>query len=112
MPWSPTTIALSRTLSHRSAIRTILRSRERQQIHERFGRTAESAFRNLYSNLDFDPWFSRSNVGATTRVAIETWRRAAIPPNRTRSPGVSHRLLLGVRRNDYLRLAEPIGRWR
>lgn len=47
---------------------------ERLRILDRFGHTAESAFREMYSNLDLDSWFSRSNVGAQTRTAVETWR--------------------------------------
>ncbi|MFJ2550764.1 tyrosine-protein phosphatase [Microbacterium sp. NPDC087591] len=52
---------------------------ERQQILDRFGHTAESAFRDMYANLDLDLWFSESNVEPSTRVAIETWRGAAAP---------------------------------
>lgn len=50
---------------------------ERQQVLEAFGHTAESAFRNMYSYFDLDLWFSRSNLGAATRIAIETWRGTA-----------------------------------
>ncbi|MBF4633470.1 tyrosine-protein phosphatase [Agreia pratensis] len=50
---------------------------ERQQVLRRFGHTPESAFRDMYANLDLDSWFSTSNVTASTRVAIETWRGAA-----------------------------------
>ena len=56
---------------------------ERQQILHRFGHTAESAFRDMYANLDLDLWFSKSNVAPSTRVAIETWRGAAASPDRT-----------------------------
>lgn len=56
---------------------------ERQQILNRFGHTAESAFREMYANLDLDLWFSKSNVEHSTRVAIETWRGAATAPGRT-----------------------------
>lgn len=55
---------------------------ERRQILDQFGHTAESAFRDMYTNLDLDLWFKRSNVGATTRAAIETWRGAADTPDR------------------------------
>jgi protein-tyrosine phosphatase len=56
---------------------------ERQQILNRFGHTAESAFRDMYANLELDLWFSKSNVEPSTRVAIETWRGAAASPDRT-----------------------------
>jgi len=55
----------------------------RQQILHRFGHTAESAFRDMYAKLDLDRWFSRSNLDSSTRVAIETWRGAAAPPDGT-----------------------------
>lgn len=50
---------------------------ERQQILGRFGHTAESAFRDMYGNLDLEAWFSESCIAPETRVAIETWRGAA-----------------------------------
>ncbi|HXH36793.1 MAG TPA: tyrosine-protein phosphatase [Plantibacter sp.] len=50
---------------------------ERQQILNRFGHTAESAFRDMYANLDLEIWFRESNVEPSTRVAIKTWRGAA-----------------------------------
>ncbi|UNK70309.1 tyrosine-protein phosphatase [Microbacterium sp. H1-D42] len=56
---------------------------ERQQILGQFGHTAESAFRDMYTNLDLDLWFSRSTLGATTRAAVETWRGAAATPDET-----------------------------
>ncbi|SMQ61600.1 tyrosine-protein phosphatase [Agreia sp. VKM Ac-1783] len=49
----------------------------RQEVLGRFGHTAESAFRDMYANLDLDSWFSTSNVEASTRVAITTWRGTA-----------------------------------
>jgi len=42
-----------------------------------FGHTAESAFRDMYGNLDLEAWFSESCIAPETRVAIETWRGAA-----------------------------------
>ncbi len=54
----------------------------RQQILDRSGHTAESAFREMYANLDLDLWFAESNVEPATRVAVETWRGAAAPPDR------------------------------
>ena len=50
---------------------------ERQQILGRLGHTAESAFRDMYGNLDLEAWFSESCIAPETRVAIETWRGAA-----------------------------------
>lgn len=47
---------------------------ERQEILDRFGHTAESAFRDMYENLDLDEWFDEAHVDAETRVAVETWR--------------------------------------
>lgn len=55
----------------------------RQRVLRRFGHTAESAFRQTYANLDLDPWFRTSNVEPSTRVAIETWRGASAPLDRT-----------------------------
>lgn len=52
---------------------------ERQQILHRFGHTAESAFRDMYTNLDLDLWFSESSIATSTRAAIETWRGSAAP---------------------------------
>jgi protein tyrosine/serine phosphatase len=49
----------------------------RQQVLSHFGHTAESAFRDMYANLDVNSWFSTSNVEASTRVAITTWRGTA-----------------------------------
>lgn len=49
---------------------------ERHQILRRFGHTAESAFRDMYENLDIAEWFGASHVDPATRAAIETWRGA------------------------------------
>jgi protein tyrosine/serine phosphatase len=48
---------------------------ERHQILNRFGHTAESAFRDMYENLNLDEWFSEARVDPETRAAIESWRR-------------------------------------
>ena len=47
---------------------------ERLQVLEQFGHTADSAFRDMYENLDLDSWFIDSRVDPHTRLAIETWR--------------------------------------
>ena len=52
-------------------------AKERIQILDRFGHTPESAFREVYENLNLDDWFAHSGVDAQTRAAIETWRGAA-----------------------------------
>ena len=49
---------------------------ERRQILDRFGHTAESAFRDMYEALDLNAWFSASHVDPQTRSAVETWRGA------------------------------------
>lgn len=54
---------------------------ERHEILHRFGHTPESAFREMYADLDLDDWFRRSRIDPHTRAAIETWRGAA--PSRT-----------------------------
>ncbi|MGM1017197.1 MAG: tyrosine-protein phosphatase [Actinomycetota bacterium] len=55
---------------------------ERQQILEGFGHTAESAFRDMYLNLNVEEWLTDSGIEPQTRVAIETWRGAAAPTTR------------------------------
>lgn len=55
---------------------------ERQKVLNRFGHTAESAFRDMYANLDLERWFRESNVEPSTRVAIKTWRGAVAPLKR------------------------------
>lgn len=52
---------------------------KRHDILDRFGHTAESAFRDMYENLDLDEWFSEAHVDNQTRIAIETWRGTARP---------------------------------
>ncbi|WP_217183884.1 tyrosine-protein phosphatase [Streptomyces sp. AC495_CC817] len=52
---------------------------ERHQVLERFGHTAESAFREMYVGLDLHAWFDASAVAAPTRTAVTTWRGAANP---------------------------------
>lgn len=52
---------------------------ERHQILDRFGHTAESAFRDMYANLDLDTWFSHATIEPEVRLAIETWRGATSP---------------------------------
>ena len=54
---------------------------ERQQVLGRFGHTAESAFRDMYGNLDLEAWFRESCIAPETRAAIETWRGAAAAPH-------------------------------
>lgn len=46
----------------------------RHAILSRFGHTAESAFRDMYQNLDLSEWFARAGVDPATRASIETWR--------------------------------------
>jgi len=55
---------------------------ERREILRRFGHTPESAFRDMYENLDLDAWFRSADVDRGTRAAIETWR-GADPANRS-----------------------------
>lgn len=50
---------------------------ERQQILDGFGHTAESAFRDMYLDLNVEAWLTHSGLDPQTRVAIETWRGAA-----------------------------------
>ena len=54
---------------------------ERQQILNRFGHTPESAFRDMYTNLDLELWFRQANIERETRMAIRTWRGAAVSPS-------------------------------
>ncbi|MBO3663930.1 tyrosine-protein phosphatase [Microbacterium stercoris] len=60
----------------------------RHMILRQFGHTAESAFRDMYENLDLAEWFRVSRTDPTTRVAIETWRGAVGREEiRRRAPG-------------------------
>lgn len=52
---------------------------ERHQILDRFGHTAESAFRGMYASVDLDTWFNHATIEPDVRLAIETWRGAASP---------------------------------
>lgn len=47
---------------------------ERREILHRFGHTAETAFRDVYQNLDLTEWFGQAEVDHATRLAITTWR--------------------------------------
>ena len=55
---------------------------EQREILRRFRHTPESAFRDMYENLDLDAWFRAADVDRSTRAAIETWR-GADPANRS-----------------------------
>lgn len=47
---------------------------ERHAVLGRFGHTADSAFREMYRQLDVDQWFRHARVDEETERAIVTWR--------------------------------------
>lgn len=49
----------------------------RHAVLDRFGHTAESAFREMYDVLDLDAWFVDARIDVTTRAALASWRGAA-----------------------------------
>ncbi|MFT4163782.1 MAG: tyrosine-protein phosphatase [Microlunatus sp.] len=50
---------------------------ERHRVLDRFGHTAESAFREMYETLDLEAWFDEARVDTETRAPIQTWRGSA-----------------------------------
>ncbi|WP_457102099.1 tyrosine-protein phosphatase [Microbacterium sp. P5_E9] len=47
---------------------------ERREVLQRFGHTADSAYRGMYGALDLDEWFRIAAIDDETRTAIRTWR--------------------------------------
>lgn len=47
---------------------------ERHAVLDRFGHSAESAYRNMYDELDLEEWFRVAAITEETRTAIRTWR--------------------------------------
>ena len=53
---------------------------ERHRVLAQFGHTAESAFRDVYENLDLEAWFRVASVAPATQAAVTTWRGAVTAP--------------------------------